>query len=47
MVIAVVIAIAVMMFAAAPLANFVNANPSIIMLALNFGSRWAVHAAVL
>jgi len=36
MVIAVVIAVAVMLLAATPLANFINANPTIIMLALSF-----------
>src|SRR5690606_21093565 len=36
MVIAVCVAIAVMMFAATPLANFIHANPSIVMLALGF-----------
>ena len=36
MVIAVVFAVAVMLFAATPLANFVNANPTIVMLALGF-----------
>ena len=36
MVIAVLIAVASMMFAAGPLANFINANPTIVMLALGF-----------
>ena len=36
MVIAVVAAVAVMLFAADPLANFINANPTIVMLALGF-----------
>jgi len=36
MVIAVVVAVATMMFAAAPLANFINANPTVVMLALGF-----------
>jgi predicted tellurium resistance membrane protein TerC len=36
MVIAVVVAVGVMLFAAAPLANFINANPTVIMLALGF-----------
>jgi len=36
MVIAVVVAVAVMLFAAAPLANFINANPTVVMLALGF-----------
>ncbi|HRD76426.1 MAG TPA: TerC family protein [Hyphomicrobiaceae bacterium] len=36
MVIAVLVAVAVMMLAATPLANFVNANPTIVMLALGF-----------
>ena len=36
MVVAVVITVAVMLFAATPLANFINANPSIVMLALGF-----------
>ncbi len=36
MVIAVVIAVLVMLFAAAPLSNFINANPTIVMLALGF-----------
>src|SRR3569833_116678 len=36
MVVAVVIAVAVMLFAAAPLANFINANPTVVMLALGF-----------
>jgi predicted tellurium resistance membrane protein TerC len=36
MVIAVVIAVAVMLFAASPLANFINANPTVVMLALGF-----------
>jgi len=36
MVIAVVIAVLVMLLAANPLANFINANPSVVMLALGF-----------
>ncbi len=36
MVVAVLIAVASMMFAAGPLANFINANPTIVMLALGF-----------
>jgi predicted tellurium resistance membrane protein TerC len=36
MVIAVVVAVGVMLFAAAPLANFINANPTVVMLALGF-----------
>ncbi|MEI8152552.1 MAG: TerC family protein [Hyphomicrobiales bacterium] len=36
MVIAVVVAVAVMLFAAAPLANFINENPTVVMLALGF-----------
>ena len=36
MVIAVVIAVIVMMAAATPLSNFINANPTVIMLALGF-----------
>ena len=36
MVIAVVIAVVVMMVAATPLSNFINANPTVIMLALGF-----------
>jgi predicted tellurium resistance membrane protein TerC len=36
MVIAVVVAVLVMLFAATPLANFINANPTIVMLALGF-----------
>jgi predicted tellurium resistance membrane protein TerC len=36
MVIAVIVAVAVMMLAATPLANFINANPTIVMLALGF-----------
>lgn len=36
MVIAVVIAVVVMLVAATPLANFINANPTIVMLALGF-----------
>ncbi len=36
MVIAVVVTVAVMLVAATPLANFVNANPTIVMLALAF-----------
>jgi predicted tellurium resistance membrane protein TerC len=36
MVIAVVVAVLAMMLAATPLANFINANPTIVMLALGF-----------
>ncbi|MGE0769590.1 MAG: TerC family protein [Hyphomicrobiaceae bacterium] len=36
MVIAVVVAVLSMLFAAGPLANFINANPTIVMLALGF-----------
>ncbi|MDR6955866.1 putative tellurium resistance membrane protein TerC [Ancylobacter sp. 3268] len=36
MVIAVVVAVLTMLFAAGPLANFINRNPSIVMLALGF-----------
>ncbi len=36
MVIAVVITVAVMLLAAGPLANFINANPSVVMLVLGF-----------
>jgi predicted tellurium resistance membrane protein TerC len=36
MVIAVIVAVAVMMLAATPLANFINANPTVVMLALGF-----------
>jgi len=36
MVIAVVIAVGVMMFAATPLANFIERNPTVVMLALSF-----------
>jgi predicted tellurium resistance membrane protein TerC len=36
MVIAVVVTVAVMLVAATPLANFINANPSVVMLALGF-----------
>jgi predicted tellurium resistance membrane protein TerC len=36
MVIAVVAAVAVMMLAADPLANFIHANPTVVMLALGF-----------
>jgi predicted tellurium resistance membrane protein TerC len=36
MVIAVVLAVTAMLFAATPLANFIHANPSIVMLALGF-----------
>jgi predicted tellurium resistance membrane protein TerC len=36
MVIAVVVAVAVMLFAATPLANFIAANPTVVMLALGF-----------
>ena len=36
MVIAVLVTVAVMLFAATPLANFIQANPTIVMLALGF-----------
>jgi predicted tellurium resistance membrane protein TerC len=36
MVVAVVVAVAVMLFAADPLANFINRNPTVVMLALGF-----------
>ncbi|OJY70122.1 MAG: hypothetical protein BGP16_08950 [Sphingobium sp. 66-54] len=36
MVIAVVVAVGVMMFAATPLANFIERNPTVVMLALSF-----------
>ena len=36
MVIAVLVAVGVMLLAATPLANFINANPTIVMLALGF-----------
>ena len=36
MVAAVIVAVAVMLVAATPLANFINANPTIVMLALSF-----------
>ncbi len=36
MVIAVVVAVLVMMLAATPLSNFINANPTVVMLALGF-----------
>lgn len=36
MVIAVIVAVAVMLLAANPLANFINANPTVVMLALGF-----------
>lgn len=36
MVIAVVVAVGVMLLAATPLANFINANPTVVMLALGF-----------
>jgi predicted tellurium resistance membrane protein TerC len=36
MVVAVVVTVAVMLFAATPLANFIQANPSVVMLALGF-----------
>lgn len=36
MVIAILVTVAVMLFAAGPLANFINANPSVVMLALGF-----------
>jgi predicted tellurium resistance membrane protein TerC len=36
MVIAVIVAVLVMLFAADPLANFINRNPTVVMLALGF-----------
>ena len=36
MVIAIVVAVIAMMFAATPLSNFINANPTVVMLALGF-----------
>jgi predicted tellurium resistance membrane protein TerC len=36
MVIAVMVAVAVMLFAATPLSNFINSNPTVVMLALGF-----------
>jgi predicted tellurium resistance membrane protein TerC len=36
MVVAVLVAVAVMLLAATPLANFINANPTVVMLALGF-----------
>ena len=36
MVTAVIIAVGVMLFAAAPLANFIHKNPTLVMLALGF-----------
>ena len=36
MYVAVIVAVAVMLFAADPLANFINRNPSVVMLALGF-----------
>jgi predicted tellurium resistance membrane protein TerC len=36
MVIAVIVAVLAMLMAATPLANFINANPTIVMLALGF-----------
>jgi predicted tellurium resistance membrane protein TerC len=36
MVVAVIVAVTVMLVAADPLANFINRNPSIVMLALGF-----------
>lgn len=36
MVIAVISVVGVMLFAATPLANFINANPTVVMLALSF-----------
>ena len=36
MIVAVIVAVAVMLFAADPLANFINENPSVVMLALGF-----------
>ena len=35
-VVAVIVSVAAMLFAAAPLANFINANPTVVMLALGF-----------
>jgi predicted tellurium resistance membrane protein TerC len=36
MVVAVVITVGIMLFAAGPLANFINNNPTLVMLALGF-----------
>mgnify|MGYP003350656535 FL=1 len=36
MMIAVIVAVALMMFASGPLANFIHKNPSVVMLALGF-----------
>ncbi|MDB5672148.1 MAG: rane protein, partial [Alphaproteobacteria bacterium] len=36
MIIAVIVAVGVMLFAAEPLANFINRNPTVVMLALGF-----------
>ena len=36
MIVAVVIAVTVMLVAAGPVSNFINANPSVVMLALSF-----------
>ena len=36
MVIAILVTVAVMLLAATPLANFINAHPSVVMLALGF-----------
>ena len=36
MIIAVIVAVAVMLFASEPLANFINRNPTVVMLALGF-----------
>jgi predicted tellurium resistance membrane protein TerC len=36
MIVAVIVAVLAMLFAAGPLANFINANPTIVMLALGF-----------
>lgn len=36
MVVAVIVSVGAMLFAAAPLANFINANPTVVMLALGF-----------
>ena len=36
MVIAIIVAVLVMLIAATPMANFINANPTIVMLALGF-----------
>jgi predicted tellurium resistance membrane protein TerC len=36
MIIAVIVAVGVMLFAAAPLSRFINANPTVVMLALGF-----------